>query len=361
MRRADDNLVAGRTADAWMAEAVGLAESTHPHPNPRVGAIVLSDTGDVVATAAHTGSGGPHAEAAALEAAGAAAAGGILIVSLEPCIHHGHTPPCVDAILSAGIATVIGGPVDPDHRVDGAGYEKLRTAGVDVSSDVSSDVVVAADPGYFHHRRTGRPFVTVKYAMTADGQVAAADGSSRWITGPAARRDAHRLRSHVDAVMVGAGTLRSDDPLLDVRLDGYDGPQPRPVVIAGAQPLPHGARLWQRDPIVFAPSDVDLPGTEVVAAWGPAGVDLETSMKELADRGLLHVLVEGGPHLSASLLAAGLVDQLIVYVGGRVAGGSGLAPFAGHFATMGDDRSLVLTDVAQIGSDVRITYTLEAS
>lgn len=361
MRRADDNLVAGRTADAWMADAVGLTEGTHPHPNPRVGAIVLSASGEIVATAAHAGPGAPHAEAAAIAAAGEAAAGGTLIVTLEPCSHHGRTPPCVDAIIASGIGTVLGGPVDPDHRVAGAGYARLRDAGVAVLADVATDVVKNADPGYFHHRRTGRPFVTAKIAMTADGQVAAADGTSRWITADAARRDAHRLRSRVDAVVVGAGTVRADDPLLDVRLDDYRGPQPRPVVIAGSHPLPATARLLSRSPIVFTPADVEVPGAETILAWGPYGVDLDVVMKELADRGLLHLLVEGGPQLLASLLAARLIDQLVVYVGGRLAGGSGLPPFAATFATIDDARRLSVTDVTTLDGDVRISYTLEDS
>jgi diaminohydroxyphosphoribosylaminopyrimidine deaminase / 5-amino-6-(5-phosphoribosylamino)uracil reductase len=360
-RAVDAKLVAGRRADEWIRDAVSLTAGTHPHPNPRVGCIVLSAGGDVLARSAHTGPGYSHAETAALSAAGGAAAGGTVIVTLEPCSHQGLTPPCAPAVIASGVTTVIAGPEDPDQRVAGNGFAMLRDAGIRVISGVATTDVIAADPGYFHHRRTGRPLVTLKYAATVDGQVAAADGSSRWITSPEAREDAHRLRAEADAVMIGAGTLRADDPMLTVRFPGYDGPQPLPVVVAGRRALPSGAALYQRRPLIYRPErHGDEPAdAEVVAAWSPEGADLGAVLKDLGGRGILDLLVEGGPSLARSMLVAGLVDRLVVYTGALLAGGSGLAPFSGIFPTMAAARRLVLDDVTRVGPDLRVAYHLE--
>lgn len=355
-RRVDDNLVSERRAEELMRQAVALTTETNPHPNPRVGAIVLSPQGQMIAERAHVGPGSAHAEAAALEAAGAAARSGTLIVTLEPCVHHGRTAPCVEAVIASGVSHVVVGLSDPDDRVSGVGIRRLRDAGIDVSTGVAAADVHAADPGYFHHRRTGRPRVVVKTAMTLDGQVAAEDGTSQWITGPVARADAHRLRAASDAVMVGAGTLRSDDPRLDVRLDGYAGPQPRPIIIAGVRSLPSRAQIYQRRPIVYGPRDVGgLPDDIEMVVCGPADeVDLESAMKDLGARGVVDLLVEGGPTLAAGLFRAGLVDDMVVYVGGLVAGGSGAAPFTGAFPTIDASRPVQIRAVQRLGDDLRI-------
>lgn len=357
-RAVDDNLVAGRRADEWMRDALAETAGTHPHPNPRVGAIVLSADGKVIARAAHQGPGRPHAEADALDRAGTAAAGGTLVVTLEPCAHHGRTAPCADVVVESGLARVIVGAVDPDERVDGRGLRRIEEAGVELQAGVAAEAVVDADPAYFHHRRTGRPLITLKFAATADGQVAAADASSRWITGPAARTDAHRLRADSDAVVVGAGTLRSDDPLLTVRDVEHDGPQPTPVIVAGRRPLPADAAIYGRRPLIYRPERRgDEPeGAEVVAAWAPEGADLDAVVKDLGDRGLLAVLVEGGPTLARALLDADLVDRLVVYIGSVLGGGLGRSPIAGAFRTIGDARPLRLVAVTRLGDDVRLDY-----
>lgn len=359
-RRVDDNLVSKRRAEELMRQAVSLAAATNPHPNPRVGAIVLSPDGRVLSERAHSGPGAAHAEAEALEAAGAGARGGTLIVTLEPCTHHGHTPPCADAVVAARIAMVVVGATDPDERVSGAGIRRLSEAGIEVIAGVAAADVHAADPGYFHHRRTGRPQVTLKMAMTLDGQVAAADGTSQWITGRQARTDAHRLRANVDAVMIGAGTLRSDDPRLDVRLDGYAGSQPLPIVVAGSRPLPVEARLYARNPLVYSPTDqLAVPdGVEVVSIGAADAVDLELALKDLGARGIVDLLVEGGPTLAAALLHRGLADSIIVYVGSTLAGGAGAAPFAGVFSTIEAALPAQITNVQQLGADVRIDATV---
>ncbi|MGH8875215.1 MAG: bifunctional diaminohydroxyphosphoribosylaminopyrimidine deaminase/5-amino-6-(5-phosphoribosylamino)uracil reductase RibD, partial [Acidimicrobiia bacterium] len=225
-----------------MRRAIDLARPNRTHPNPRVGAVVVAPDGTVVGEGAHPGAGLPHAEALALAAAGDAAAGATLYVTLEPCGHHGRTPPCTETVVASGVRRVVVGVTDPDPRVAGAGLARLRATGLEVTVGVLEAEVEALDPAYFHHRRTGLPLVTLKAAITLDGQAAAQDGTSQWITGPEARADAHRLRAEADALMVGAGTLRVDDPLLTVRLDGYEGPQPVPVVVAGRRPLPASAR-----------------------------------------------------------------------------------------------------------------------
>ena len=336
-----------------MAQAAAAAAPTRPHPNPRVGALVLDRAGSIVAQAAHEGPGLPHAERAALDTAAGRAAGGVLVVTLEPCVHHGRTPPCVDAIIAAGVAEVVVGAGDPDPRVAGRGIARLRTAGITVREGVAADVVEAMDPGYFHHRRTGRPLVTLKEALTVDGQAAAADGTSQWITGREARADAHRLRAAADAVVVGAGTVRADDPRLTVRLAGWDGPQPIPVVVAGSAPLPPDAAVFTRKALVYAPRPLDVPA-EVVVLPGERGVDLAAMVRDLGERGMLDVLVEGGPTIAAAMLRAGLVDRAVVYLGALLAGGAGRGAFAGDFATLGDAVPVTVTGVRALDGDVRL-------
>ncbi len=354
-RRAEsDNRADDGRFEASMRQAILLAGATRPHPNPRVGAVVLSPAGDVVAGAAHLAPGEPHAEAAALAAAGDRARGGTLVVTLEPCAHQGRTGPCTAAVIAAGVDRVVIGAEDPDDLVSGRGIAELERQGIEVVMGVLAPEVIALDPGYHHHRRTGRPRVTLKTAMTLDGQTAAGDGTSQWITGLEARRDAHRLRAEADAVLVGAGTLRADDPRLDVRLEGFTGPQPRPVVVAGSQPMPSSAALYARHPLVYSPHPVAIDGAEDVVLAGPGGVDVEGMMKDLGARGVVDVLVEGGATIAGSLLAAGLVDRLVLYVGAKLAGGTARGVFDGPFATLADASDVVVTDVIRLGADLKI-------
>jgi diaminohydroxyphosphoribosylaminopyrimidine deaminase/5-amino-6-(5-phosphoribosylamino)uracil reductase len=320
-----------------------------------VGAVVLNPEGNEVSAAFHEGPGTPHAEVLALRAAGSAAAGSTVVTTLEPCSHHGLTPPCTDALIAAAVARVIVGATDPDARVAGTGIAQLQAAGVDVIAGVVEDEVIAADPGYFHHRRTGRPRFRVKLAATLDGQIAASDGTSQWITSEAAREDAHRLRAAADAVVVGAGTLRADDPLLNVRLDSFTGRQPQPVVIAGDGRLPSARRLYKRNPIIYAPRPLEVgAGTEIVVAAGPDGVDLAAVAKDLADRGILEVLVDGGPTLATSFIRGALADEITLYFGARLAVGTGLPMLSGSFATLADAVGLEILEVAKHGTDIRV-------
>lgn len=322
-----------------MDRAAELARATHPHPNPRVGAVVIDASGAVVGLGSHPGPGSPHAEVVALSAAGDRARGGTVVVTLEPCIHQGRTPPCVDALLAAGIARVVVSALDPDSRVQGKGIDRLRGAGLEVLTNVGPGELI--DPAYFHHRRTGLPFVTLKLAATLDGQVAAADGTSQWITGPEARTDAHRIRAENDAVMVGAGTVIADDPLLDVRLPDHDGFQPRPVIVVGQRSLPSDARIWARNPLIIEQTSGEL--TDV--------------LRLVAREGLLALLVEGGPRLARSLWAGNLVNRGVFYFGAMVAGGFGRSLFDGVWSTLENARPVTLDSVTRLGDDLRVDFT----
>lgn len=339
-----------------MERAESLARLSHPHPNPRVGAVLLDPGGNLIGEGHHIAPGQLHAEIVALQAAGDRARGATLWVTLEPCNHTGLTPPCTSAILAAGVTRVVVGAVDPDLRVGGAGIARLEDAGVAV--EMGSGAGEQVDPAYFHHRRTGRPLVTLKMAATLDGQTAAADGTSRWITSEEARADAHRVRIDSDAVVIGAGTLRADDPLLDARVPGYDGPQPRPVIIAGTQPLPTAAKIWQRHPLVVSTTAIDGIEDVVVVDESEGGFpDLGSTMTALAGRGYLAVLVEGGAKLAASLFDAGLVDKGILYLGAVLATGTGRPIFDRPWPSLATARPISIERATQLGPDLRIDFT----
>lgn len=346
-----------------MHRAIELAlEWPHTHPNPRVGSVVTNTAGEVVGEGWHRGPGNDHAEVVALKAAGEAARGGTAYTTLEPCAHHGRTPPCVDALIAAGISTVVIGAGDPDPSVSGQGIEDLRTAGIEVITDVEAKAARAVDPAYFHHRETGMPLVTIKWAMTLDGAVAASDGTSQWITGETAREDAHRRRSLVDGVVIGARTLRADDPRLDVRLDGYGGPQPRPVVVAGKTPLPDQAKIWDRDPLIVSSTPRDIPAGQLVEV--PSTNDLPDPVetcRALSEHGLLHLLLEGGPTIARAWWDADVVSDGAVYIGSRVGAGTGKSPMAGIFDTIAAASEVEFESVDSVGRDAVITFTRKKS
>jgi len=341
-----------------MLRAIDLAQkSAHTHPNPRVGSVVVAQDGAVVGEGWHRGPGTDHAEIVALGEAGGSARGATVYVTLEPCSHHGRTPPCVDALIAAGVSTVVIGTIDPDPRVAGEGARKLRDAGVEVITGVHEEEGRRVDPAYFHHRETGMPLVTIKWAMTLDGSVAASDGTSQWITRDLAREHAHTLRSLVDGVVVGAGTVRADDPSLDVRLDGYQGPQPRPVVIAGRTPLPDHARIWDREPLIVSSAPRKIPSGELVEVAGDESrPDPVETCRVLAERGLLHLLIEGGPKIAKAWWQAGVVSHGVVYIGSIVGGGTGKSPMAGVFSSIDDAADVEFRKVACVGSDVVIEF-----
>ena len=339
-----------------MRRALELAADHRTHPNPRVGAVVVDRQSIVIGEGAHHGPGEPHAEMVALEKAGSSAAGATLYVTLEPCTHHGRTPPCVDAIIAAGVIRVVVGQIDPDRRSSGSGVERLAAAGIDVDSGVLADEAEQLDPGYFRHRRSGMPLVVLKWAMTLDGAIAAADGTSQWITSEASRADAHKMRAEMDGVIIGAGTLRRDDPALTAR-HGKVGHHPRPVVIAGKDDLPVSARIWERDPIVVTARPFEIPAGELVEVEESNGYPNPVSAAlALADMGLYDLMLEGGARLAGSWWQEGVITSGVVYLAGKVGGGAGVAPLGGQFATLSDARPVKFTDVREIGPDLRIEF-----
>ena len=322
----------GDTDRAWMAEALAAAAEvrTSTSPNPWVGAVIVPAGDSPVAVGATQPPGGPHAEAVALELAGSAARGATAYVTLEPCSHHGRTPPCASALVEAGVARVVVALEDPDPRVAGRGVARLRAAGIPTTVGVCAEEAAAQLAAYLHHRRTGRPLVVLKLAATLDGRIAAPDGTSRWITGPAARLDAHRLRAESDAIAVGSGTVRADDPALTVR--GVEGRDPLRVVLGT---VPAGARV--------------APALE---HHGPPGELLD----DLGRRGVLQLLVEGGATVAHRFHHAGLVDRYVVYLAPAFLGGDdGVGMFHGPgVATMADVWRGRLAGVARLGDDVRL-------
>lgn len=317
-----------------MARALALAEAVRgtTAPNPWVGSVVVGDDGEVLGEGATAPPGGAHAEVAALARAGEAARGATLYVTLEPCAHTGRTGPCVDAISAAGVARVVVGVPDPDPRVSGRGLDELRRRGVAVTTGVLADPVADQLAPYLKHRRTGRPWVVLKLAATADGRTAAPDGSSRWITGDEARRDAHRLRALSGAVVVGAGTVAADDPELTVRAVPAPGGQPLRVVLGRA---PEGARVHPA---------LELRG------------DLGEVLADLGRRGVLQVLVEGGPRVAHDFHAARLVDRYVIYLAPALFGGDDGRPvFDGPGAPSIDEvwRGK-LVSVERLGDDLRL-------
>jgi diaminohydroxyphosphoribosylaminopyrimidine deaminase/5-amino-6-(5-phosphoribosylamino)uracil reductase len=343
--------------DRHMLRALDLARKhVHTHPNPRVGSVIVDAQGEVVGEGWHEGPGTSHAEVMALQEAGSRAQGSTVYVSLEPCSHHGRTPPCVDALIEAGVTSVIIGAIDPDPNVSGAGAARLEEAGIEVITGVLEGPSREVDLAYFQHRETGMPRVTLKWAMTLDGSVAAVDGSSQWITSDDARRHAHEVRAGVDAVVIGAGTMRSDDPGLDVRIDGYRGDQPRPVVVAGRNQLPAEARIWERDPLVVSTSALSLPAGELLEVPGDDLPDPIQTCKALADLGLLDLLLEGGPTLAGAWWRGGVVTSGLVYVGAKIAGGSGQSPLSGIFSTIADAEEVEFGPVRNVGTDVLIEF-----
>ena len=296
-------------------------------PNPTVGAVVARQ-GEVIGRGVTQPVGGPHAEVGALNGMGEKTAGTTLYVTLEPCAHHGHTPPCVDLILSCGVARVVCAMIDPDARVSGRGVEHLRRAGIEVKVGVLEDEARRLNAYYVKHRTTGLPFVVLKLAQSLDGRIATASGDSKWITGEAARRRAHLLRSRVDAVLVGAGTVLTDDPMLTVRL--VEGRDPARIVVDSALRIPETARVLGPGRVIVATADradeghaqrLRERGAEVWRLPAVDGrVDLRALIVELGRRDFLSVMIEGGGQVAASVLRAGVVDQVQVFIAPKLIG-----------------------------------------
>ncbi|MEM7092135.1 MAG: bifunctional diaminohydroxyphosphoribosylaminopyrimidine deaminase/5-amino-6-(5-phosphoribosylamino)uracil reductase RibD [Actinomycetota bacterium] len=321
----------------YMGRAIEAADSARliAPPNPWVGAAVVANGQVFIGSTSQPG--GNHAEINAIHEAGDLASGATLYSTLEPCCHHGRTGPCTTAIIEAGIRRVVVAITDPDPLVAGKGITELRDAGIDVEIGVGAARVERQLRPYLHHRRTGRPFVVLKLAATLDGFTAAPDQSSQWITGPEARADGHRLRAESDAILVGAGTIRADDPALTVRdfaPIGIDGSEIQPMrVVLGTAPI-------------------DARAQPLVEVSG----ELPDVLEELAERGVLQLMVEGGATVAGDFHRAGLVDRYVVYLAPSFFGGDDARPlFNGPGApTIADIWRGEIVDVRRLGNDVRI-------
>jgi diaminohydroxyphosphoribosylaminopyrimidine deaminase/5-amino-6-(5-phosphoribosylamino)uracil reductase len=337
-----------------MRRAIELAARgvTTTLPNPVVGCVLLDPDGSRVAEGWHERPGGPHAERVALERAGDRAAGTTAVVTLEPCAHTGRTGPCADALLAAGVRRVVVAVADPSRTAAG-GAQRLRAGGVGVEMGVLAREATAGNEPWLTAVRRGRPFVTWKLAASLDGRVAAADGSSRWITGDAARHDVHRLRSEVDTILVGVGTIVADDPHLTVRdLDDEQvlpaHRQPLRVVVDSTGRTPAGATVRDdRAPTWIATA-------AAVGADAEGKVDLQVLMQQLYARERRHVLLEGGPRLAAAMVGAGLVDRVVAYLAPMLLGAGLNALDDAGIRTIDEAWRLDLLDVRQLGADVRV-------
>jgi len=329
-----------------MSQAIGLAAKVRSvtSPNPWVGCVVVpaevaspgASSPNQVSDSSFEGAtappGGPHAEVSALAAAGELARNATLYTTLEPCPHFGRTPACTEAIVAAGVRRVVVGVLDPDPKVSGLGVEALTKAGIEVTVGVAADEVEEQLAAYMTHRRTGRPLVVLKLAATLDGRIAAPDGSSRWITGEDARRDAHELRRISDAILVGAATVRMDDPVLTVRNEPIPERQPLRVVLGKA---PSDARVQPAIELTGEPGDV---------------------LDELGERGVLQLLIEGGAHVAAAFHRAQVVDRYVIYLAPALFGGDdAISMFAGAGSpTMEQLWRGRIVSVERLGDDVRM-------
>ncbi len=357
------------------AMAMALAEAVkglgRTHPNPAVGAVVVK-SGRVIATGFHERAGAPHAEALALQRAGARAKGATLYVTLEPCDHHGRTPPCTEAILAAGVRRVVFASTDPNPVVNGRGARRLKAAGVAVTAHVLAAQAEALNRPFFKAMRAGLPWVTLKAGITLDGKLATATGASKWITSAASREVAHRLRDLADVIVVGSGTVAHDDPRLTARLPG--GRNPTRLVLDAVlctSPRAALADTRQAPTIIATAAPLDSPKARALLRRGvqlwrvPAKGDriaLKPLLRRLAKAGLLHVLVEGGAAVHGAFLSAGLVDELVLFVAPSVFGHAALTWSGGLFAAT-PARALRFEELQaeRVGDDLMVTARRAAS
>lgn len=358
------------TDAAFMAHALSLGRRGlgQAWPNPAVGCVVVKD-GRVVGRGWTQPGGRPHAETMALEQAGDAARGADVFVTLEPCAHHGRTPPCADALIRSGVARVITTMQDPDPRVAGRGHARLREAGIEVEIGVGEAAARADQAGYLTRIGQGRPRLTLKLATSFDGRIATASGESRWITGPGARRAVHAQRMIHDAVLVGGGTARADDPMLTVRDLGV-ARQPVRIVATRRLDLPPGGRLEgsANDGLWLchgpdAPQDrrdhwAGLGARLIELPLDRGRLDPAALLNAMGDAGLTRVFCEGGGSFGAALLQAGLVDRLVGFTAGVALGAEG-QPSLGALglSALADAPRFALEDVRPVGGDVMATWT----
>ena len=355
------------TDEMFMREALRAAAHARGRtsPNPMVGAAVVRD-GKIISIGWHRQAGTPHAEVHALNMAGDLARGATLYVTLEPCSHYGRTPPCVEAIIKAGVGRVVAAMSDPNPLVAGRGFDRLRAAGIDVTAGVLEDDARRLNEVFLKWITTGLPFVMLKTATTLDGKIATSTGQSRWITSESARRRVHEWRNEYDAIMVGIGTVLADDPSLTTRLDMPSRNPIRIVVDSNAgTPIDANVVADGQSKTIIAVSDrapqknIDAlieRGVEVIAAGSGEHVDLRMLMKELGAREITSVMVEGGGTLNFGLLSAGLVDRINAFVAPKLIGGrAALTSVEGDgFSDLVDAVELIDVETEMIGADILI-------
>ncbi len=348
----------------FMTRALRLAEQGlfTTTPNPRVGCVVARGA-EIIGEGFHERAGEAHAEVNALRAAGSRPGGGTVYVTLEPCNHHGRTPPCVPALVAAKVKRVVIAMRDPNPKVSGQGVDALRAAGIQVDLGLLEDEARDLNVGFVSRMTRGRPWVRLKVAATLDGKTALAGGESQWITGETARRDGHRWRARACAILTGIGTVRDDDPQLTVR-DVETPRQPLRVLVDSRLEVPLGARILDGGNLLVAAAVEDRAkigalrarGVEVIVLPSASGkVELEDLVRELGRRALNEVHVEAGFKLNGSLVAAGVVDELLVYIAPKMIGETGRGMFnLPAIERLAEARRLRLMDATQIGNDVRL-------
>ncbi len=352
-----------------MAQALRLARRGlyTTDPNPRVGCLIVKD-GGVVGSGWHERAGGPHAEVRALQAAGERSRGATAYVTLEPCAHHGRTPPCTEALIAAGVKRVVVAMQDPNPLVSGQGVAALLAAGIEVDSGTLREQAEALNPGFTCRMRRGRPFVRLKLAASLDGRTATASGESAWITGESARRDVQRWRARSSAILCGIGTVRADDPVLTVRSLAI-GRQPLRVVLDSGLSISPQARVLSADaPTLIVSARIngaqsealEERGAEVIMLPGADGrVDLRALLHHLAACEVNELLVEGGPTLAGSFLREGLVDELVLYLAPALLGDTARALFElPQIVALKDRIGLAVADVRPVGDDWRIICSI---
>jgi diaminohydroxyphosphoribosylaminopyrimidine deaminase/5-amino-6-(5-phosphoribosylamino)uracil reductase len=352
----------------YMARALELVElgRNTSTPNPSVGCVIVKG-GTVIGEGWHEKAGGPHAEVRALAACTESPGGATVYVTLEPCGHQGRTPPCADALIKAKVARVVAAIEDPNPLVHGAGANRLRDAGITVDIGLMAEEAEEAHLGFLTRMRRGRPWMRMKVAATLDGRIALANGESRWITGEPARRDVHALRARSCAILTGIGTVMHDDPDLTVRYVSATR-QPRRVLIDNRLEVSPSARILKGEPtLVFSVSKdvkrrkaIEALGSEVVAApidrYVPGKADLVAVVRELGSRGFNEVMIETGGKLNGSLLAAGLVDELVLYIAPKIFGDTAQGLFdLPEMTRLEQAIQPKITDVRNVGDDLRIT------
>lgn len=338
-------------------------------PNPAVGCIIVDGAGQIIGRGWTQAGGRPHAETMALAQAGEAARGATAYVTLEPCAHHGQTPPCAEALVAAGIARLVVALEDPDPRVSGRGLACIKQAGIAVELGISAEAARDLNAGFLKRVTTGRPLVTLKLATSLDGRIATASGHSQWITGPEARRHGHGLRAINDAILVGHGTVLADDPLLTCRIPGLESRSPLRVVLDGGLSISPDAALVRTarevptwiitDEAAEAGREKALAdrGVEVIRIAGGRPLDLARALHALGARGITRLLVEGGAKVATAFLAAGLADRIVWYRAPMVIGGDGRAGVEGlDVRDLAEAAGFRRLSVEAVGQDMVESY-----